>query len=85
MRSLWNACKGVKHKKVLILVIAVFAAIVLVFGGYNIYRYPVMFRSLPDYLFGEVQTEELKGVEQLKGDGKCLTYLVKRNNPREGQ
>lgn len=28
---------------------------------------------------------QLKGVEQLKGDGIYLTYLVKKNNPREGR
>ena len=37
-----------KRKKGLIAIIAVIVMIALVFGGYNIYRYPAMFQSLKD-------------------------------------
>ena len=61
-----------KHKKVLIFGIAVLVVIVLVFGGYNIYRYPVMFRDLSDRSLGEAQTEELKEEILSQTDFKVL-------------
>lgn len=50
-----------KHsKKWLIMGIVVLAVIALVFGGYNIYRYPALFRSLSDRSLDEAQTEKLR-------------------------
>lgn len=61
-----------KHKKAMIFGIAVVAVIALVFGGYNIYRYPAMFRSLSDRSLDEAQTEELKEGILSRPDVKVL-------------
>lgn len=44
-----------KRKKGWIAIIAVIAVIVLLFAGYNIYRYPAMFRSLSDNSLNDSQ------------------------------
>lgn len=49
-----------KRKKVLIAVIAVVVVIALAFGGYNIYRYPAMFRNLSDNSLSDSQVEEMR-------------------------
>lgn len=49
-----------KRKKVLIAVIAVVVVITLAFGGYNIYRYPAMFRNLSDNSLSDSQVEEIR-------------------------
>lgn len=61
-----------KHKKVLMFGIAVLVIIALAFGGYNIYRYPAMFRSLSDRSLGEEQAEALKEEILSRGDAKVL-------------
>lgn len=43
-----------------IAVIAVIVILALAFVGYNIYRYPAMFRSLPDNSLSDSQVEELR-------------------------
>lgn len=49
-----------KRKKSLIVGIAVIAIVALVFVGYNIYRYPAMFRSLSDNSLSDSQVEAVK-------------------------
>lgn len=49
-----------KRKKILIAGIAVIAIVVLAFAGYNIYRYPAMFRSLSDNSLNDSQVEAVK-------------------------
>lgn len=55
-----------KRKKGLIAGIAVIAMIALIFAGYNIYRYPAMFRSLRDNSLNDAQ------VVESDEDGKTL-------------
>lgn len=55
-----------RSKRGLLFGIAVLAVIALAFGGYNIFRYPALFRELSDRSPGEVQTEEL--TEQSTGE-----------------
>lgn len=47
-------------KKSLIVLIAVLVVAVLAFAGYNIYRYPAMFRSLKDNSLNDSETLELR-------------------------
>lgn len=49
-----------KRKKVFIAVIAVIVILALAFVGYNIYRYPAMFRSLTDNSLNDSQVEEVR-------------------------
>lgn len=49
-----------RNKMGLIMGIAVIAVIVLAFVGYNIYRYPAMFRSLSDHSLSDSEVEELR-------------------------
>lgn len=49
-----------KRKRSLIVGIAVIAIVALVFVGYNIYRYPAMFRSLSDNSLSDSQVEAVK-------------------------
>ena len=50
-----------KHnKKWLIMGIVVLSVIALAFGGYNIFRYPALFRNLSNRSLDEVETEELR-------------------------
>ena len=61
-----------KKKKALIFGIAVLAIVALAFGGYNIYRFPDMFRSLSDRSLSEEETEALKAKILSQGDAKVL-------------
>lgn len=61
-----------KRKRDLILVIGLLAILVLVFGGYNIYRYPAMFRSLSDNALNDSQVEELRGKILQQDEKKVL-------------
>lgn len=49
-----------RQKKGWIAGIAVIAVIALLFVGYNLYRYPAMFRSLSDNSLNDSQAEELR-------------------------
>lgn len=49
-----------KRKKGWIAKIVVIAVIVLLFVGYNLYRYPTMLRSLSDNTLNDAQVEELR-------------------------
>lgn len=49
-----------KRKKGFIAVIAVIVILALAFVGYNIYRYPAMFRSLTDNSLNDSQVEEVR-------------------------
>lgn len=67
-----------KRKKGLIAVIAVIAIAALAFVGYNIYRYPAMFRNLSDNSLNDSQVEEVRE-EILSGSGikvlvACFSY-----------
>lgn len=61
-----------KRKKSLIAGIAVIAIVALVFVGYNIYRYPAMFRSLSDNSLNDSQVEEVKDEILSDSDVKVL-------------
>lgn len=61
-----------KRKKVLILGIAVLIILILAFVGYNIYRYPAMFRSLSDNSLNDAQVEELREEILQQDDIKVL-------------
>ena len=49
-----------KRKKGLIVKISVLVIIVLAFAGYNIYRYPTIFRTLSDNSLNDAQVEEVR-------------------------
>lgn len=59
-------------KKGLILGIAVIVVAAIVFVGYNIYRYPAMFRSLSDHSLNDSQVEELREEILSQSDTKVL-------------
>lgn len=61
-----------KRKKSLIAGIAVIAIVALAFVGYNIYRYPAMFRSLSDNSLNDSQVEEVKDEILSDSDVKVL-------------
>lgn len=61
-----------KRKKGLIAVIAVIVIIALAFAGYNIYRYPAMFRSLTDNSLNDSQVEEVREEILSQSDIKVL-------------
>lgn len=61
-----------KHKKILIAAIVVVVIIALAFVGYNIYRYPAMFRSLTDNSLSDSQVGEVKEKILSKSDIKVL-------------
>lgn len=61
-----------KRKKSLIAGIAAIVIVVLVFVGYNIYRYPAMFRSLSDNSLNDSQVEALRDEILSKPDVKVL-------------
>lgn len=61
-----------KRKKGWIAGIMMIAVIVLLFVGYNIYRYPAMFRSLSDNSLNDSQVEELRKEILSKSDVKVL-------------
>ena len=49
-----------KQKRVWIAAVVVLVLAVLAFAGYNIYRYPAMFRNLTDNSLDAPQVEELR-------------------------
>lgn len=49
-----------RSKKAVIMGIAVIVVVVLVFAGYQIYRYPAMFRNLSDRSLTDSQVAELR-------------------------
>lgn len=61
-----------KRKKSLIAGIAVISIVALAFVGYNIYRYPAMFRSLSDNSLNDSQVEEVKDEILSDSDVKVL-------------
>ena len=61
-----------KRKKGWIAGIVVIAVIAILFGGYNLYRYPAMFRSLPDHSLNDSQVEELREEIFSQSDVKVL-------------
>lgn len=64
-----------KHsKKGLIMGIAVAAVMALAFGGYNLFRYPALFRNLQDRSLDEAQTEELREEIQREGTSEILEF-----------
>lgn len=63
-----------RSRKGLILGIAVIAAVVLVFAGYHIYRYPAMFRNLTDRLLDDPQAGELREEIQREGAAEILQF-----------
>lgn len=61
-----------KRKKGLIAIIAVIVILTLAFVGYNIYRYPAMFRSLMDNSLSDSQVEEVREEVLSQSDTKVL-------------
>lgn len=61
-----------KQKKGLIILIAILAIILLALGGYNMYRFPAMFRSLSDQSLKNTQVNELRKEIINKSDKKIL-------------
>lgn len=61
-----------RSKKGLIAGIAVIAAVAFVFAGYNIYRYPAMFRNLADGSLTDSQVGELREKILSESDIKIL-------------
>lgn len=61
-----------KHKKELIAAIAAIVIVAIVFAGYNLYRYPAMFRRLTDHSLDDAQTEELRQEILSQSDVKVL-------------
>lgn len=61
-----------KRKKSLIAGIAVIVIVALAFVGYNIYRYPAMFRSLSDNSLNDSQVEEVRDEILSQTDVKVL-------------
>lgn len=61
-----------KRKRVWIAVIAAVVVIAIVFAGYNIYRYPAMFRSLRDDSLNDSQVAELQEEIFAQSDMKML-------------
>lgn len=61
-----------KRKKGWIAVIAIIAVVALAFVGFNIYRYPAMFRSLTDNSLGDAQVETVKDEILSDSDVKVL-------------
>lgn len=61
-----------KRKKGWIAGIVVIAVIVLFFVGYNMYRYPAMFRGLSDNSLNDSQAEELREEILSQSDAKVL-------------
>jgi len=76
---------AMKHsKKWLIMGIVALAVIALVFGGYNIYRYPALFRSLSDRSLDEAQTDELREEILSRPDrGILVAYFSHTGHTRE--
>lgn len=60
-----------KRKRSLIVLI-ILLLVVLAFGGYNIYRFPAMFRHLSDKSLSEAQVVELKEEILSQSDSKIL-------------
>lgn len=63
-----------RSRKGLILGIAVIAAVVLVFAGYHIYRYPAMFRNLTDRSLDDPQAGELREEIQREGAAEISQF-----------
>ena len=61
-----------KRKKFLIFGITILVIAILALIGYNIYRYPAMFRRLSDKSLKESQVEELKEEILSKPDSRIL-------------
>lgn len=61
-----------KHKKIVIIGIAVIAVTALAFGCYNLYRFPATFRSLSNKSLQEEQVDKLKSEILTKSDKKIL-------------
>lgn len=61
-----------KRKKVLISGIILLVVLLLVFAGYNIYRYPALLRNLPDNSLSESETEALRNEILSQPDKKIL-------------
>lgn len=61
-----------KHKKRIIAWIVVLVIIVLMFVGYNLYRYPATLRNLSDNSLNDSQTEELRNEILNRSDKKIL-------------
>lgn len=73
-----------KHKKGLIAIIAVIVMIALAFAGYNIYRYPAMFRRLTDNSLDDSQTLEMSEEILSRPDTKILVAYFSYSGTTRG-
>ena len=72
-----------KKKKGRIFMIAILAVLVLVFVGYNVYRYPAMFRSLSDESLGQEEVNRLRDELAEQEDKQVLVaYFSYSGNTR---
>ena len=73
-----------KHKKGLVAGIAVFAAVALLLIGYNIFRYPAMFRNLSDHSLSDSQVEELRAEILSQPDTNILVAYFSHSGTTRG-
>ena len=73
-----------KHKKGLIVGIILLVVIALLFVGYNIYRYPAMFRNLSDHSLSDSQVAELRGEILSQPDPKILVAYFSHSGTTRG-
>ena len=72
-----------KKKKGRIFMIAILAVLVLVFVGYNVYRYPAMSRSLSDESLGQEEVNRLRDELAEQEDKQVLVaYFSYSGNTR---
>lgn len=63
-----------RSKKGLIMGIAVIAAVALAFAGYNIFRYPAMFRNTADGSLVDSQVGQLREEIQMEGTAEIMKF-----------
>lgn len=73
-----------RNKLGLIIGIAIFALIAIVFAGYNIYRYPATFRSLSDNSLPDSEVEELRNEILSQSDVNILVAYFSYSGTTRG-
>lgn len=74
-----------RSKRGLFFGIAVLAVIALIFGGYNIFRYPALFRNLSNRSLDETRTEEVPDIDTQTADDNIFDYEIRElSAQREG-
>lgn len=73
-----------RSKRGLFFGIAVLAVIALIFGGYNIFRYPALFRNLSNRSLDETRTEEVREEILSRTDVKILVAYFSYSGTTRG-